>query len=132
MRFDRLKRREVITLLGGAAAWPLAARAQQVTTALPRIGWLVTGDPVAHRFSLSAFREGLLNLGWIEGQNVTIEYQWAKGNPATLPALANDLVRQNVNVILAGGSIGAKAASDATSSIPIVAAGTGDLVELKL
>jgi ABC-type uncharacterized transport system substrate-binding protein len=132
MQFDQLKRREFITLLGGAAAaWPLAARAQQ-TTRVPRIGWLSTGSPISHRLSLAAFQGGLRALGYIEGGNVTIEYRWAEGNLARLPELARQLVQQQVEIILAGGSTGAQAAKNATSVIPIIAAGTGDLVELGL
>src|SRR5262249_10259853 len=128
-----MTRREFITLLGGAvAAWPLAARAQQPTAKIPRIGWLVTGSPAPYRFSLAAFREGLKALGHVEGQNIIIEYRWAEGNVARLPELAHDLVQQNVDIIVAGGSVGAEAAKQATSSIPIVAAGVGDLVELGL
>src|SRR5262249_15831050 len=128
-----MTRREFITLLGGAvAAWPLAARAQQPTAKIPRIGWLVTGSPAPYRFSLAAFREGLKALGHVEGQNIIIEYRWAEGNVARLPELAHDLVQQNVDIIVAGGSVGAEAAKRATSSIPIVAAGVGDLVELGL
>jgi putative tryptophan/tyrosine transport system substrate-binding protein len=128
-----MKRRDFITLLGGAAAvWPLAARAQQPTAKIPRIGWLVTGYPAPYRFSLAAFREGLKALGHLEGLNIIIEYRWAEGNVARLSELANDLVQQKVDVILAGGSVGAEAAKRATSSIPIVAAGVGDLVELGL
>jgi putative ABC transport system substrate-binding protein len=116
-------------LLGGgaAAAWPLAARAERAER-IWRIGWLTTGDPASYRFSLAAFRDGLRALGYVEGRNVTIEYKWAEGDPARLPNLADELVRQNVDVIVAGGSIGAQAAKNATSLIPIVAAGTGDLV----
>jgi putative ABC transport system substrate-binding protein len=128
-----MKRREFITLLGGAAAaWPLAARAQQAATRVPRIGWLVTGGPTSYRFSRAAFLDGLRALNYIEGQNIIIEYRWAEGNVARLPELANDLVGQKVDVILAGGSSGAQAAKHATSVIPIVVAGTGDLVELQL
>ena len=128
-----MKRREFITLLGGAAAaWPLGARAQQPATLMPKIGWLATGDPASYRFSLAAFHDGLRALGYTEGRNITIEYKWAEGNPARLPQLADQLVRQNVEVIVAGGSIGAQAAKNATSLVPIVAAGTGDLVELGL
>ena len=124
-----MKRREFITLGGAAAAWPLAARAQ---TKAPRIGWLSTGSPNSHRVSLAAFRDGLRALGYIEGENVTIEFRWAEGNLARLPELASQLVQQQVDIILAGGSTGAKAAKDATSVIPIIAAGVGDLVELGL
>jgi putative tryptophan/tyrosine transport system substrate-binding protein len=128
-----MRRREFITLLGGAAAaWPLAARAQQPMARVPRIGWVVTGSPVSYRFSVMAFRDGLKALGYVEGQNISIEYRWAQGNVARLPELAKDLVDQKVDVILAGGSVGAEAAKHATSLIPIVAAGTGDLVELGL
>jgi putative tryptophan/tyrosine transport system substrate-binding protein len=128
-----MRRREVITLLGGAVtAWPFTAYAQQKTTKIPSIGWLVTGSPESHRFSLAAFRDGLKSLAYVEGQNIRIEYRWAEGNVTRLPELANELVRQKVDVILAGGSVGAEAAKRATSVIPIVAAGVGDLVELGL
>jgi putative tryptophan/tyrosine transport system substrate-binding protein len=130
---SEMRRRTFIALLGGAAAaWPLATRAQQRMAKIPRIGWLVTGSPAPYRFSLAAFREGLKALGHLEGLNIIIEYRWAEGNVARLPELANDLVQQKVDVILAGGSVGAEAAKRATSSIPIVAAGVGDLVELGL
>jgi putative ABC transport system substrate-binding protein len=127
-------RRELIATLGCAAAWPLAAGAQQVTTkkSLPTVGWLVVGSPTSHRHSLAAFRDGLSAAGYIEGQNVWIEYRWAEGNVGRLPELARDLVHHPVDVIVTGGSVGAEAAKAATSIIPIVAAGTGDLVELGL
>jgi putative tryptophan/tyrosine transport system substrate-binding protein len=128
-----MKRREFITLIGGgAAAWPLTARAQAPTTRVSRVGWLVTGSPTSHRFSLAAFRDGLKALSYVEGQNIIIEYRWAEGNVARLPEFAKDLVDQKVDVILAGGSGGAEAAKRATSLIPIIAAGVGDLVELGL
>jgi putative ABC transport system substrate-binding protein len=128
-----MRRREFITLLGGAAAtWPLPARAQQPTTRVPRIGWLVTGDPASYRFSLAAFRDGLRALNYIEGQSIAIEYRWAEDVPNRLPELARSLVRENVDIILAGGTIGAQAGRDATQTIPIVAAGAGDLVEAGL
>jgi len=119
-------------LAGAASAWALAARAQQLTAKVPRIGWLVTGSPTSYQFSLGAFREGLKALGYVEGQNIKIEYRWAEGNVARLPQLANELVERKVDVILAGGSLGAEAAKRATSVIPIIAAGVGDLVELGL
>jgi len=106
-----MKRRQFITLLGGAAAWPLAARAQQPATSTPRVGWLVTGSPTSYRFSLAAFRNGLKALSYVEGQNISIEYRWAEGNVARLSELAKDLVDQKVDIILAGGSIGAEARS---------------------
>ena len=128
-----MRRREVIALLGGAAAtWPLGVRAQQPTPRVPRIGWLVTGSPASYRFSLAAFREGLKTLNYIEGQNIALEYRWAEGEIERLRELAKDLVHQNVDIILAGGSLGAEAAKHATSVIPIVTAGAGDLVDLGL
>jgi len=127
-----MRRREFITLLGGAAAaWPVAARAQR-NRGTPSIGWIATGDPVSYRDSLAAFLAGLRTLNYIEGQNINIEYRWAEGNVARLKELANDLAVRNVDVILAGGSSGALAAKEATSVIPIVAAGVADLVELGL
>jgi putative ABC transport system substrate-binding protein len=128
-----MRRRAFITALGGAAAWPVMARGQQATTTkISRIGWLATGSPTSYRFSLAAFRDGLKALNYVEGQNFSIEYRWGEGNVALLPELAKDLVRERVDVILAGGSPGAEAAKKATSVIPIVAAGVGDLVELGL
>jgi putative tryptophan/tyrosine transport system substrate-binding protein len=123
-----MKRREFIKLLGGTAAtWPLVARAE-LPKAGPHVGWLATGDPTTYRFSLAAFRGGLRTLGYVEGRNITVEYRWAEGNVSRLPELADELVQQKVDVIVAGGTIGARAAKHATSLIPIVAAGVGDLV----
>jgi putative ABC transport system substrate-binding protein len=127
-----MQRREFITLLGSVAAWPLAARAQQPTTKIARIGWLVTGSATTYRFSLAAFRDGLKALGYVEGQNINIEYRWAEGNTTRLPELADELVREKVDIILAGGTVGAAAAKHATSLIPIIAAGVGDMVEVGL
>jgi putative ABC transport system substrate-binding protein len=128
-----IRRRELLVALGGAlAAWPLVARAQQPPTMVPRIGWLVTGSPTTYRFSFGAFREGLKALGYVEGQNIKIEDRWAEGNVARLPELANELVQQKVDIIVAGGTAGANAAKHATSLIPIVAAGAGDLVDVGL
>jgi putative ABC transport system substrate-binding protein len=121
-----IRRREFIIRLGSmTVAWPLAVRAQQSTTRVPRIGWLVTGSPTTHRFSLAAFLDGLKARGYIDGRNCRIEYRWAEGNIARLPDLANELVQRNVDVILAGGSVGVEAAKRATSVVPIVTAGSG-------
>src|SRR5215207_3358853 len=123
-----MRRREFLAII--SAGLPLSVRAQQKTS--PTVGWLVSGSPESHRFSLAAFQAGLRSLSYIEGRNIRIEYRWAEGNVARLPELANELVQQKVEIILAGGSVGAEAAKRATSVIPIVAAGAGDLVELGL
>ncbi len=114
-----MKRREFISLFGGAAAWPLAAGAQQ--PAMPVTGLLNAGSPGPLRQQVAAFHEGLKESGYVEGQNVAVEYRWAEGQYDRLPALAADLVRRQVSVIVAGGGAPVVlAAKAATTTIPIV------------
>ncbi len=114
-----MKRREFITLLGGTAAvWPFAAHAQQA--ALPVTGFLHFGSPEPYFHTVEAFQKGLADNGFIEGQNVAIEYRWAENHDERLPALAAELVSRQPSVIAAGTTPAALAAKRATATIPIV------------
>jgi putative tryptophan/tyrosine transport system substrate-binding protein len=126
-----LNRRDLLILGGSVVAWPRATRAQQKT--MPVIGFLGSTSPGAFAPNVAAFHRGLSEAGYVEGQNVAIEYRWAEGNFDRLPALAADLVARKVDVIVSGGGgIGTFAAKSATSTIPIVFAVGGDPVELGL
>jgi len=125
-----MRRREFITLLGGATAWPLAAVAQQ--SALPVVVFVRDGSPEANARYVAAFRKGLNESGYVEGQNVTVEYHWLEGQYDRLTALLADLVRRQVAVIATLGNVTSVAAKAATSAIPIVFAVGEDPVKLGL
>jgi ABC-type uncharacterized transport system substrate-binding protein len=119
-----MRRREFITLLGGAAAWPLAARAQ--AGKLPTIGFLVAGTPSSHGPWVAAFVQRLRELGWIEGRTIAIEYRWAEGRTERFAEIATEFARRNVDVIVTSATAAIVAAKQATSVIPIVFAAAGD------
>src|SRR5215467_8976715 len=124
MQFNQLKRRAVITLLGGAAAWPLAASAQQPK--VWRIGVLAPVPPTPAM--LSAFRDGMRGRGYVEGQNLSIDIRWPQGTFEHDPSPVAELINSNVDVIVAQGTPTVIAVRRATSTIPIVMAGVGDPV----
>jgi putative ABC transport system substrate-binding protein len=130
MQFDQMKRREFITLLGGAAAWPIAARAQQPAR-VARVGYLLSGslESAEYRRTINAFRQGLGQLGYREGQNIVIEFREAHGQTGRFSMLATELVGRDVDLIIAPNTIAARAARQATTTIPIVAFALGDAIE---
>src|SRR5215471_5437403 len=126
---EAMRRRELISLLGGAAAaWPLGAYAQQ-TGKVSRIGYLGASSASLERRDLDAFRQTLRDLGRVEGEDITIEYRWAEGDDSRLPGLAFDLVHLKVDVIVTVGTPGTLAAKQATNTIPIVFASSADPVK---
>src|SRR6476469_10186693 len=134
-----MRRREFITFLGGAAAWPLGAHAQQgagppsQSATVPLVGFLNSASPDTYRFNADSFREGLAKAGFVDGRNVRIEERWAKGDYAALPALAAELVARGVVAIAATGDVAsARAAQGASSTVPVVFTIGGDPIRFGL
>jgi putative ABC transport system substrate-binding protein len=125
MLINYLRRRDFITLLGGTATWPLAARAQQAAK-VPRMGYLAAGSPPAS----PAFWQGMRDLGYVEGHNILVEYRWAQGKPERLPDLAAELIRLKVEVIFAFGTQAALAAQSVATTTPVIFVTHADPVEV--
>jgi putative ABC transport system substrate-binding protein len=130
MQFDQLKRREFITICGGASAWPLAAQAQQAS--MPVIGYLNGGSPDAEGLRTGAFQQGLKEAGYAEAENVKIEYRWAESRYERLPGMVADLVTRKVALLAALGTPAALAAKAEKPDIPIVFETAGDPIRLGL
>ena len=126
-----MRRRQFITLISGAAAWPLAAPAQQQPKVW-RIGMLETISAELNAENLGAFRQGLRDLGYVEGQNLILDYRSADGNAKRFPNMVTELVRLNVDLIMTKGTPAALAAKNATNTIPVIMSGSGDPVALGL
>jgi putative ABC transport system substrate-binding protein len=125
-----MKRREFIALIGGAAAWPLSARGQR--TKMPVVGLLGSTSADAYAFRIAFIRQGLSETGYVEGRNVSIEYRWAESQYGRLPEMAAELVRREVDVILAITTVAALAAKGATTTIPVVFEAGADPVALDM
>jgi putative ABC transport system substrate-binding protein len=129
MQFGQFNRREFVAMLGGATAWPLTARAQQ-SSKVPRIGLL---DPLSRSSPAGigwaeAFRSGLHDLGYVEGKNIVIEYRWSEGKYDRLPTLTNELLDLGIDLLITYGTPATRAAKQATTTVPIVMAISGDAI----
>src|SRR6516164_9396116 len=127
---EAMRRREFIAFVGTATAWPLAARAQQPN--MPLVGFLNVGSSDGYRPMEAAFRQGLQETGYVEGQNVAIEYRWGEGQSDRLPAMVDDFIRRRVAVLAATSTPAALAAKAATRTVPIVFETGGDPIQLGL
>jgi putative ABC transport system substrate-binding protein len=127
-----MQRREFVILLGAAAAWPIVANAQQLTSTTRRVGILIPESIAEARGLLDAFRQGLKDMGWADGQNIAFEYRSADGKEDRLPKIAAELVQLRLDAILAESTPAIRAAKDATQTIPIVMAVSNDPVASSL